>query len=96
MRRDIQQVQAVSSGGRICRSEAVWDQEGVRPGGGRVHCAFALCAAPGLRQVGAAQGGEGGGMGANRLQVGVQSALLCAGLCWLGLRRGGGLFFRCG
>ena len=30
-------------------------------GGGRVHCAFALCAAPGLRHVGAAQGEEGGG-----------------------------------
>ena len=30
----MQQVQAASSGGRICRSEAVWDQEGVWPGGG--------------------------------------------------------------
>ena len=60
MRRDIHQVQAASSGGRICRSEAVWDQEGVRPGGGRVHCAFALCAAPGLCHVGAVQGEEGG------------------------------------
>ena len=61
-------------------------------GGGRVHCAFALCAAPGLRQVGVAQGEEGGGTGANKLQVGVQSALRCAGLCWLGRCRGGGAF----
>ena len=30
-------------------------------GGGRVHCAFALCAAPELRRVGVAQGEEGGG-----------------------------------
>ena len=32
-------------------------------------------------------------MGANRLQVGVQGALRCAGLCWLGRCRGGGAFF---
>ena len=38
------------------------------------------------------RGGRGGGTGANRLQVGVQSALRCAGLCWLGRCRGGGVF----
>ena len=32
-------------------------------GGGRVHCACALCAAPGLRHVGVAQGEAGGGDG---------------------------------
>ena len=62
-------------------------------GGGRVHCACALCAAPGLRHVGVAQGDEGGGTGGNRLQVGVQSALRCAGLCWHGWCRGGEAFF---
>ena len=34
MRREIQQVQAASYEERICRSEDVWDQEGVWPGGG--------------------------------------------------------------
>ena len=61
MGRDIQKVQAASSGGRICRCEAVWDQEGVWLGGGRGACV--PFAAPGLRHVGVAQGEEGGGDG---------------------------------
>ena len=42
------------------------------------------------------RGRRGGGTGANRLQLGVQSALRCAGLCWLGWCPGRGRFFRCG
>ena len=51
-----------------------------------------LCCAWAPSRRGGAGGGGGGGTGANRLQVGVQSALRCAGLCWLGRCRGGGGF----
>ena len=51
-----------------------------------------LCCAWTPSRRGGAGGGGGGGTGANRLQVGVQSALRCAGLCWLWWCRGGGVF----
>ena len=82
------------SGGRICRSEAVWDQEGVWPGGGdRLTALSPFVLRLGSVTSGWRRGGRGGGSGANRLQVGVQSALRCAGLCWLGRCWGGGGIF---